>query len=495
LKIEQQPLDTCEVQLKIELEPAQIDEAKRKAARKLAQRYSIPGFRKGKAPYEIVIRHLGEDNVLEAAVEDLSQTLYKQALDELDLDAVGPGQMTDAQLDPPVFTYTVPLRPEVELGNYRDVRLGYVEADVTEEALNESLEHMREYEAVLEPVDRPAELGDVITVDVVGKVMMESAAPREESASAPAPDSESETQPQPTEEFLMDDKDVEVLLDPKLNWPAPGFADKVAGMKIDEERRVELTFPDDYPNESLRGKGAHFEVICKGMKSRSLPEWDDELAKSLGNYESLADLRAKVREALVAQAKRRADEEYAKSAVDIVVAGATVKYPKYLLESEIEDMKEDLDRRLRERNLTLEDYKKISGVTDEKLREDLEPSARERLRRSLTISKVIEAERLTVGDDEVEGRIDLMSALFGKDSDRYRKMMQTANARRSVRFDLLSEQAVKRVVAIAKGENPPLPATTEIIAEAQPVDEAAPAAELDSAPAPAPESAAEQKAE
>lgn len=494
MKIEQQPLDHCELQLTIELDAAQVEEAKRKAARKLAQKYAIPGFRKGKAPYEIVVRNVGEGSVLEAALDDLTQTVYQKALDELDLDPIGPGQMTDAKLDPPVFTFTVPLRPEIDLGNYRDVRLGYTEAAVTEEALDEALDHMREHEAVLEPAERPAQTGDVVTMDVSGKLILRPAESSVESASAeatPAPDSGSEAPTEPTEEFLMDDKDVELLLDPKLNWPASGFAEKLAGIQADEDRHIELTFPDDYANESLRGKLAHFEVKCKGVKSRTLPEWDDELAKSLGEYESLADMRQKVNETLLAQAKRRVDDEYAKSAMDIVVAGSTVKYPPYLLDRELEEMMGDLDRRLREQNLTLEDYKKVTNRTDEQVREELEPSARERLRRSLVLSKVIELEGLTVGDEELNSRVEVMSAFFGKDADRYRKLMSDERARRSVRYDMLSEQAVQRVAAIAKGENPPLPAKTEIIQEVTAVEEAALAVEAE----PAAEAAAEPKAE
>ncbi len=478
MKVEHETLETCEAKLTVEVDASQVEEAKHKAARKLAGRYTIPGFRKGKAPYDIIVRYLGDGPVLEAALDDLAQEIYQKAIDEANLDPIGPGQMVDAKLDPPVFTYNVPLRPQVDLGSYRTVRLGYEEGTVTEEALNDYLEHQREHEAVLEPVDREAQLGDVLTVDVVGKVVIPPVA-EPSSADGETPveaDIETPVEAQPvaelavaepveaTEEFLMDDQDVEVVLDPKLTWPAPGFAEKLVGLKPDEDRHVELTFPDDYANESLRGKLAHFEVKVKGVKSRNLPEWDDELAKSLG-HESLADMRAKASETLVNQSKRRVDDEYAKSVVDIVVSGSTVKYPPYLFDRELEEMTQDLDRRLREQNLTLEDYKKVTGRTDEQIREELEPSARERLRRSLVISKVVETEGITVEDNEVDERIEMVAPLFGKDADRYRKMMKADNARRSVAYDLLSDKAVKRLLEIAKGENPPLPGSLEILAE------------------------------
>ena len=493
MKVEHEILDTCEAKLTIEVDPAQIDEAKRKAARKLAGQYAIPGFRKGKAPYEIVVRHFGDGAVTEAALDDLAQIVYGQALDETKLEPVGPGQMTDAKLDPPVFTFMVPLRPEIDLGVYRDTRLGYTEPTVTEGALNDALEHQREHEAILEPVERESQIGDVLTVDVIGKVILEQPEPSGEAASSDsAPDAgtqpaAAEPEPAPTtEEFLMDDKDVEVVLDPKLNWPAPGFAEKVVGIKADESRHMELTFPEDYANESLRGKLAYFDVTCKGVKSRALPEWDDELAKSLG-YESVADMRTRVNDSLLAQAKRRLNDEYSKSVLDIVVSGSAVKYPPYLFDREIEEMTDDLDRRLREQNLTLDDYKKVTGRTDEQIREELEPNARERLRRSLVLSKVIEAEGLTVEDEAVTHRIELMAALFGKEANKYRKMMSTDTARRSVRYDLLSDKAVQRLVAIANGENPPLPGSIEILSEPSEPDsvaETAPIVEAAAEPQP-----------
>lgn len=462
MNIQQERLDTCEVKLTVEVDPAQVDEANRRAARKLAQRHNIPGFRKGKAPYEIMLRHFGKEAVTESALQDLMDSVYPQAIDQAQLDPVGPGQMTEAKLDPPVFTFIVPLRPETVLGDYRSLRLGYTAAAVTEEALNEYLEHLREHESILEPVEREAQVNDVVTVDVAGKIILEPPATPSETVSAesqpePAPES-------PTEEFLMDDKDVDVLLDPKLTWPAPGFGEKLIGIVTDENRHIELTFPADYANESLRGKLAHFEVKCKGLKSRTLPEWDDDLAKTLG-YESMADMRVQAQTTLESQAKRKLDDDYTNSVIDIVAAGATVKYPPYLFDQEIKEMTADLDRRLREQNLTLEDYKKISGRTDEQIRAELEPSARERLRRSLVISKVIELEGLTVAEDDVTRRIEMMAGLFGKDADKYRQMMKAENARRSVRYDLLSDKAVQQLVAIAKGENPPAGASLEVLSE------------------------------
>jgi trigger factor len=490
LKIEQQTLETCEVQLTVEVDKEQADKVKRAAAKRLAQKHNIPGFRKGKAPYEIIVRHFGEATVWNEALDELGQSVYQAALDEAKLDPFAPGSLVDVKLDPVVFTFNVPLKPHVDLGNYRSVRFGYTEPVVSEEALDEALENMRETQAVLEPVERPCQLDDVVKLDIKAVAIApvtakdesavgaeEAAKPEEAGDAASAASTESPVEPSdPAEEFLMDDKDVEVLLDAKVEWPMPGFTGQVIGMSVGDERRFELVFGDDFANEGLRGYTAKFDVKCNDVKLRTLPEWDDELAKSLGEYESLADLRTKVGGNLLAIARRRMDDEYGKAVVDTVVAGSTIKYPPVVLQQEVSGLIDDLDRRLREQRLTLEDYMKIQNLTPEKLRQDLQPAANERLRRALALSKVIELEGIEVSHEDIDERIALMVSPFGQDADKYLQILNTEQGHRSVRLDLLSERAVAKLMAIAKGEA----AAAEAIAEAasaEPAPAAAPEAE------------------
>ena len=494
MKIEQQTLETCEVQLTVEVDKEQVDKVKRAAAKRLAQKHNIPGFRKGKAPYEIIVRHFGEATVWNDALDELGQSVYQAALDEAKLDPFAPGSLMDVKLDPVVFIFNVPLKPEADLGNYRSVRFGYTEPVVSEEALDEALENMRETQAVLEPVERPCQLGDVVKLDIKAvatapvtakdesAVATEEAAKPEEAAEA-APTESPVEPPDPAEEFLMDNKDVEVLLDAKVEWPMPGFTEQVMGMSLGEERHFELVFGDDFANEGLRGKTAKFEVKCNDVKLRTLPEWDDELAKSLGDYESLADLRTKVGDNLLAIAKRRVDDEYGKAVVDTMVAGSTIKYPPVVLQQEVSGLIEDLDRRLREQRLTLEDYMKIQNQTMEKLREELQPAANERLRRALVLSKVIDVEGIEVSHDDIDERIALMVAPFGPDAEKYLKIFNTEQGHRSVRLDLLSERAVQRLMAIAKGEAPEIPEATAEAANAEPQPVSTPETIAESAPA------------
>jgi trigger factor len=446
LKIQTERHDNCTLTLTVEVEDERVQPALRAAARDISKQYNIPGFRPGKAPYETVLRHVGEGALYEAALENLGQKVYQEALDQEKIDAFAPGSLEDVQLKPMVLKFTVPLKPEVALGDYRALRLEYNVPAVSDEEVNETLERLREHQAMLEPVERPAALQDVAVLDVNGYLH----------------------EGQNPSDFLLADKDVALLLDEKADWPVIGFAPQIAGMKAGDEKKFDLTFPDDYPNESLRGQTAHFEVVCKEVKRRSLPEWSDELAKEIGEYETLEELRAKVRADLSAQAERQVKGGYARQVVDRLTEQAAVKYPPVLLEQEVDDLLEDLDRRLREQRLTLDDYLKIEGKTKDELRDEYKPRAEARLKRALVLGKVVELERLDVEAAEVENEIARMSAPWGKDARQLREALSTDRARRLLESDLLTHKALDRLAALARGETIP-PA---VVDEAPPGEQA-----------------------
>jgi trigger factor len=337
--------------------------------------------------------------------------------------------MDVVELKPLKLKFVVPLAPEVELGNYRDVRVEFTPPEIADQALQDELEHLREHQALLEPVERPAQLGDVVTLDAKA-FMNEGENPSD---------------------FLLADEDVALLLDEKADWPMPGFAPQVVGISVGEQRKFDLAFPDTYANESLRGQVAHFDVKAKEVKLRTLPVWDDELAKSLGDYQDLDDLRAKVRADLVTQATRGLDRDYAQKVIDRLVEQATVRYPPMLLESELDDYLKDFDRRLHEQKLTLEDYLKIEGKSKEQFREEMRPQAEARVKRSLSLGKIVELEKLTVEPDEVEARIGQLSTPWGDRADEMRKVLSTDDSRQMLLLDLLTDKAVEFMVGIAKG--------------------------------------------
>jgi trigger factor len=298
---------------------------------------------------------------------------------------------------------------------------------------------LRERQAVTEPVERAAALTDVLSLDAKGFL---------NAGENPS-------------DFLMADENISLVLEQTADWPMPGFAQQIVGLAPGEEKKFDLTFPEDYANESLRGQTAHFEVKVKEVKARTLPEWDDELAKSVGDYESLDDLRTKVRESLVRRAERQVKSDYADKVVDTLAEQATVAYPPVLLENELDDYMEDLDRRLREQKLTLDDYLKIEGKTKEQMRDEARPQAEKRLKRSLVLGEVMAKEQIHVHDEDVDARIDLVTASFGEQASQMKTLLNRPESRRAMATEVLTEKALDRITAIARGEEVPAPGDDE----------------------------------
>ena len=458
MKIETHKHDNCMLEMKVEVDDERVQPALRVAARKIAKRYAVPGFRPGKAPYDVILRQFGEGALYEIALEDLGQKVYAEALEQEKIEAYGPGSLQDFTTKPLVLKFTLPLRPEVDLGDYRALRLPYTPPEVKDEQVNEALEHLREHQTVMEPVERPAAMADVAVLDVKGYL------------------NEGEN----PSDFLLADENVSLLLDEKTDWPAPGFAPHILGLKTGENKTFDLIFPEDYANESLRGQLAHFEATVKEVKQRTLPEWSDELARSIGDYQTVDELRRRVREDLARQAESTVERDYNEQIMTQLLGQASIRYPLAPLEEAVDELLADLDRRLREQRLTLDDYLKIEGKTKEDLREEYKPRAEERLKRALMLGKVVELEKLDISDEDVDDQIEKLSTPFGEQAGAIRKVFTTADARRSLSVDLITQKALRRLAAIARGEDVPVPAADEApaaVIEGQPATENAPAPE------------------
>lgn len=427
------------MQLTVEVPAERVRGAMHRAARSLGSKSRIPGFRPGKAPYEILLGRFGEEAVFEEALEGLGQEVYREALESAAVEPFSPGSLDEViSRDPLILRYTVPLPPEIDLGDYRSLRLPYDPPEVNDEALETFLEELRQSQALIEPAARPARAGDVVVVDLHGEL------PAAEQA---------EARP------LIDQKGLSLLAAPETDFPVPGILEHLEGLEAGQARAFEHVFPDDYPAEDLRGKTAHFTLTCLEVKSRTLPEWSDALAQNLGEFDDLLDLRVKARQGLEQQARRQTDAAYAEAVLTAVVDGATAAFPPQLLREEVDDMLRELDSRLRAQKISLPDYLKIQNKTEQELRDELEPRARPRVLRGLVLSQVVEAEQLAVGDQDVKEEIDRVVAGAGASGESVRKVLEHAAGRRRVAVDLLTEKAIQRLVAIARGEAPePAPA-------------------------------------
>ncbi len=454
MKIEKQELEDRQVQLTVEVPDEQVEAAMQSAARRMSGRTKIAGFRPGKAPYKLVLQRYGEEAIFDEALDTLGQEVYRRALEESTLEPFAPGALNEIVTRQPLsLRFTVPLAPEVDLGEYKELHIDSEPPTVPDEAVDQMVDELRQRRAIIEPVKRPAAATDVIVLDVTGKLHE----PLENG-----------------ETSLLDEKGVSILVEERTNWPIAGIAAHLAGMSAGDEKDVEHTYPEDHATESLRGRKATFHLHCVEVRSRKVPELTDELAREIGSFSDLMDLKLKVRQELLSQVTREAEGTYAQQAIQALVSGGTFKFPPIMVREELDQLLRELDRRLQGQRMTLADYLKIQKQTEDDVRKELEPRAIERVRRALALGKLAEAEGLEVDEAEVQAEIARLTDALHANQDTLRKAIDNPTGRRTLALDLLTEKAIRRLVAIARGEAD-APATTAA-QDLQP-DEQAPAAD------------------
>jgi len=276
-EIKKELLETHEALLNVEIEENTVKQAMQKAARAIAGKVNIPGFRKGKAPYAKVLQYVGEGSILQEAADSLIEEIYPEIIEQAGIEPYGPGALENINPSPLTFTIRVPLEPEVTLGDYHSLRQPWEDAAVNDEEVTNVLEQVRAEHAILEPLDRPAQLGDEAHINVVGTV---------------------------DGDVIVDEDDIEVPLKEETPFIAPEFVEALVGMSVDEEKSFTIVFPEDFREATLRGAEAQFDVKIVGVYERVLPDFDDALASTVGAFETLDDLKKYIH-TRVLEAKQR----------------------------------------------------------------------------------------------------------------------------------------------------------------------------------------------
>ena len=429
MKITTKTLDNRQVRLTIKVDEEQTQEAMQRAARQIAKQVNIPGFRKGKAPYKLIVERYGGDTIRQEAADLLAEEVYRQALEQEDIHPFAPASLDKVEMDPLTFAYTIPLPPTVDAAKYRKFRLKPAKVKIAKKQVREALERIREENALLERAERPAALEDGVVIKIEAK----SSAGK----------------------TFLDRDDVQIILQADDPYPAPGFAEALVGMTEGEQRTFTLTLPDDMPQQDLQGAKAEFTVVLKEVYDRTVPALDDDLARTVGKFDSLKELEQDVEKRLHDAAQAEADEEYTQKVVQAVIKQAKIAYPPVMLEESVDELVEDLEQNVSSRlHLSLEDYLRFQDQTMDGLREDLRPNAVAQLERALLLGEIVQLEKLQVADEEIEARIEEMSAPWGIRADEVRQSLSSPEGQRSIRNQLLGSKAVERLVAIAKGEAP-----------------------------------------
>jgi trigger factor len=390
VKLNTEILETHEAKLTVDVEAENFLSAKKRAAKQLSKKYKIPGFRPGKAPYAVVQKHLGDGAITEQAVGTLIDDLYPKAITEAEISPYGPGSLEEMEsLDPPQFVFVVPLAPEVELADYSDLRIEFTPKEVEDESINEVIENLRDSQATIDNVDRPAEEGDMVYIVLSGTRKGEE---------------------DPEKKSLLEERRYPVIIEkkdaqPETEYPFPGFSRKLIGLSAGDKKKVQYTFKDDYEFEDLQGVTGIYKVSVEEIKGRQLPEVNDEFAKAVGEFDNVEKLKEEIRQTLTEQFKTEQQTEYESQIVDQLVSEATIKFPPQMLEDEIDDFINDLQHQLSQQGITIDIYLKSRSLEMEELREEVKENAEARMKRGLVLMEVANKEEIVVPPDEISERV------------------------------------------------------------------------------------------
>jgi len=425
VKVAAQEIEHSQVVLDIEVEDERVERAVNQAYKRIVQRINVPGFRKGKAPRALVERMVGREALLEDAVEQLVPEVVEDAVKEQELVMVARPSLEVVSTQPLQVKATVPVQPKVELGDYKSLKIEATPAEVTDEQVDRVVERLQESNATWEPVERAAELGDRVAIDVLAKA---------------------------GETTVMESKDAEYVVSAEGPQPAEGFAEAIVGMAADETKTVTLKLPDDHRNTELAGQDAEFTITLHWVKAKDVPPLDDELPSVVGTeHESLDALRSAIRENLSVREEHERRMAHEEQVVDAVVEQATVDLPPQLVEEEAGRLVQQLAQNLERQGIPLQSYLRFTQKTEEQFRAEMMAQAERSVRRSEVLNAIALAEGVEVSDDEV--REQLQAGL--EDTNENRRLIRDTMRRPAVkeRFaaSLRRERAIRLLLETVGG--------------------------------------------
>jgi trigger factor len=419
MKVSTENLENRRIALNIEAEAGELDKSLDEAYHHLVKEVSVPGFRRGKAPRVILEQRIGKRALLEEALEHLVPQLYKQAIESQDLQPIAQPELEITQSEPLIFKAIVSLKPEVKLGDYHGIRLdASPEVEVTDKEVAAAMEEFRKEQGAWVPADRPAKLGDLVTMNIQANV---------------------DGKP------WLDHKDILYEMDKDSRSPVAGFASCLQGIEKNKEKAFNLTIPDDYPTKEMRGREGSFRVTISEIKEKQLPELNDELAKGAG-YGGLEDMKGKVAVALKTKAEARNRLELRQKALDGLVETSEVNYPPVLEDEEIDGLLKSEAQRLGFKEIA--DYMKRAGKTEEEIRQELRPMAKKRLVQGLVLGKLAEEEKIEISDSEVDNKIEEI-ANDAEDKEKAKQFFSLPQFKQSIEQSLRTQKTMDRLLQIA----------------------------------------------
>ena len=409
-----------ELKLEFTIEAKVFQDGMNTVYKKNAKYFNVPGFRKGKVPMNMVEKFYGSEIFYEDTFNEIVPEIYENALKDEKIEAVSRPEIDISQMEKGkdlIFTAVVQTKPEVKLGKYKGISLEKNTYEVTDETIEHELEHMADRNSRMVTVtDRAAKLEDTVVIDFCGSV--------------------------DGKEFEGGKAENHEL---KLgsNTFIPGFEDQVVGMKTDEEKDINVKFPDEYFSKDLAGKDAVFKVKVHEIKEKELPKIDDEFAEDVSEFDTLKELKADIKAKQEEQNAQRSKNELQEVAVKAVADLTEVDIPSGMIETEIDNMVQDMDNRLAYQGIRLEQYLKMVGKSMEDYRKENEEPAKESVKMRLVLEAVSKDAKIEVTDKEMEEKIKELATAYGRKEE---ELMKNEELKKNIEASIKSEKSIDYII-------------------------------------------------
>ena len=417
-------LEKSQIKLQFDVDSTTFADAIKEAYQKTKHKFQIQGFRKGHVPMKVIEGIYGKEVFYEDAMDIVIPRAYGEALSAENLDVVAQPELTafDFKEDGgATFTLVVTVKPDVTLGQYKGLEIAKKVDRITAKQVDEAVEQNRQKQARLVDTDKAAELGDIVDIDFVGSVD----GVKFEGGAA--------------EHYELELGSGQFI---------PGFEEQLVGVKAGENKAVNVKFPEDYHAENLKGADAVFECTVHAVKVKELPALDDEFAKDVSEFDTLAEYKNDIKNKMKEDAELRAEHAYEDALVEAIVKNATVEIPEAMIDAEAEDMVAEFEYRLMYQGIKLDDYLGYVGMDKEGLKKEYKAQAEKSVKIRLVMEQIVRTEDLKFSDEEIDEKLSKMAADAGKDLDTYRKAL------RKEQIDYIVNQILsEKLMALLKKEN------------------------------------------
>ena len=426
MSLQVEKLEKNMAKLTIEVSAEDLEKAMQNAYQKAKGRITLPGFRKGKAPRKMIEQMYGKGIFLEDAANALIPEHYSKAVEECDLEIVSQPQIDVTQAEPGktfIFTAEVAVKPEVTLGEYKGVEVPKTDVEVTDEDVEAELKKEQEKNSRTVTVeDRGAENGDIVTIDFEGFVDGEA---------------------------FEGGKGTDYPLTLGSGSFIPGFEDQLIGAKAEDHVEVKVTFPEEYQAKELAGKEAVFQCDVKKVEAKELPELDDDFAQDASEFDTLAEYKEDIKKNLTEKKEKEARAAKENAAVDKAIENAQMEIPDAMLDTQVRQMLDDFSRRMQSQGLTMEQYFQFTGMTVEKMQEEMKPQALKRIQTRLVLEKIAEVENIQPSEEEVEEEFKKMADAYKMEVDKIKELLGDRELEQ-MKKDMAVQKAVTLVADEAK---------------------------------------------